>query len=148
MEKLISQAEDQTFIYLGDGNGDYCPSMKLRKGEYCMPRKNFPLWHVISSNPKLISASIDEWTDGGDLECILLSLINSIKSSTIETNTNNANNTMNSPTKETDEMNINNNSNNKVVSVFSRIDCKPIHEPMPMGSKSHEALPPALSVPQ
>lgn len=146
MEKLISQAEDQTFIYLGDGNGDYCPSMKLRKGDYCMPRKNFPLWHVISSNPELISANIDEWADGGDLECVLFSLINSIESSIIETNNSHDTNSMTSPTKESKEMNSNSNSN--VVQILPRTDCKHIHEPMPMGSNSHEALPPALSVSQ
>lgn len=134
MEKLISQEENKTFIYLGDGNGDYCPSMKLRKVDYCMPRKNFPLWDVISSNPKLITSSIHEWTDGGDLERVLLSLTNSIISPTKDQN------------KET--TNNNSNSNNGIIHIFPRVDCKLIHESRPMGGNSHEALPPALSVPR
>ncbi|KAF6139926.1 hypothetical protein GIB67_033308 [Kingdonia uniflora] len=32
------------FIYLGDGNGDFCPSLKLGEGDFIMPRKNYPIW--------------------------------------------------------------------------------------------------------
>nr|DAD48948.1 TPA_asm: hypothetical protein HUJ06_018885 [Nelumbo nucifera] len=43
-----------------------------------MPRKNFPLWELISSNPLLVKAEIHEWSDGEDLERVLLQLINNI----------------------------------------------------------------------
>ncbi|GMY34547.1 inorganic pyrophosphatase 1-like [Fagus crenata] len=65
-------------IYLGDGSGDYCPSLKLGDGDYVMPRKNFPCWDLICKNPLLIKAEIHEWIDGEDLEKILLGLINKI----------------------------------------------------------------------
>ncbi|KAL6219462.1 hypothetical protein ACLB2K_007221 [Fragaria x ananassa] len=38
-------------IYLGDGVGDYCPSLNLREGDFVMPRKNFPVFYKICQNP-------------------------------------------------------------------------------------------------
>ncbi|KAF5453034.1 hypothetical protein F2P56_027981 [Juglans regia] len=70
--------EEEKFIYLGDGSGDYCPSLKLRDGDHVMPRKDFPVWDLICKNPLLIKAEIHEWIDGEDLERILLGLINKI----------------------------------------------------------------------
>ena len=66
------------FIYLGDGKGDYCPSLKLGDGDYVMPRKNYPLWDLICENRLLVKAEIHEWIDGEDLGEILLGLINKI----------------------------------------------------------------------
>ncbi|PRQ58294.1 putative inorganic diphosphatase [Rosa chinensis] len=51
-------------INLGDGVGDYCPSLKLREGDFVMPRKNFPLFDKICQNPLALKAKIHEWTDG------------------------------------------------------------------------------------
>lgn len=64
------------FIYLGDGKGDYCPSLKLNEGDYVMPRKNYPVWDLITSNIGLIKAEVHEWSNGEELERILLQLIN------------------------------------------------------------------------
>ncbi|KAJ6814708.1 inorganic pyrophosphatase 1-like [Iris pallida] len=63
------------FIYLGDGKGDYCPSLKLSEGDYVMPRKNYPVWDLITSNIGLIKAKVYEWSNGEELERILLQLI-------------------------------------------------------------------------
>ncbi|GMH22060.1 hypothetical protein Nepgr_023903 [Nepenthes gracilis] len=79
IERILStEARKNKFIYLGDGSGDYCPSLRLRAGDRVMPRKNFPLWDLICSDAKLITARIHDWTDGGDLERVLLHLINEI----------------------------------------------------------------------
>ncbi|KAG6575483.1 inorganic pyrophosphatase 2 [Cucurbita moschata] len=76
---LMSEGKKKKkFIYLGDGSGDYCPSLKLGEGDFLMPRKNFPLWDLISQNPLLIKAEIHEWSDGEEFANILLSLINTI----------------------------------------------------------------------
>ncbi|CAN6573456.1 unnamed protein product [Malus baccata var. baccata] len=74
----VSTDGKKRLIYLGDGSGDYCPSLKLKEGDFVMPRKNFPLYDLICKNPLLIKAEIHEWTDGEELEQILLNLINSI----------------------------------------------------------------------
>ncbi|KAE8736136.1 Inorganic pyrophosphatase 1 [Hibiscus syriacus] len=69
--------EDQkkTIIYLGDGLGDFCPSLKLGDGDYVMPRKGFPVWDLICKNRSLIKAQIWEWSNGEDFERVLLNLI-------------------------------------------------------------------------
>ncbi|KAL5728829.1 3'(2'),5'-bisphosphate nucleotidase [Ranunculus cassubicifolius] len=67
--------DKKRFIYIGDGRGDFCPSTKLNKEDYVMPKKNYPLWEKIQSNPTLIKAEIHEWSNGEELEQILLHLI-------------------------------------------------------------------------
>ncbi|KAF0919619.1 hypothetical protein E2562_030733 [Oryza meyeriana var. granulata] len=37
----------QRLIYLGDGRGDYCPSLRLEREDLMMPRKGFPVWNLI-----------------------------------------------------------------------------------------------------
>ncbi|KAK7369854.1 hypothetical protein VNO80_11900 [Phaseolus coccineus] len=69
---------ERKFIYLGDGTGDYCPTLKLKEGDFVMPRKNYPLWNRIHSDPKLVAAEVHDWSNGEELESILLKLINKI----------------------------------------------------------------------
>ncbi|XP_022754911.1 thiamine phosphate phosphatase-like protein [Durio zibethinus] len=72
------EGERRTFIYLGDGRGDYCPTLKLQDSDYVMPRKDYPLWDRISSDPALVKAEVHEWSTGEELEKILLHLIDTI----------------------------------------------------------------------
>ncbi|PIN02578.1 Inorganic diphosphatase [Handroanthus impetiginosus] len=44
-----------------------------------MPRKNFPFWNLICENRWLLSAQIHEWTDGEELERVMIKLIDSIR---------------------------------------------------------------------
>ncbi|WOL08185.1 hypothetical protein Cni_G16937 [Canna indica] len=62
-------------IYLGDGKGDYCPSLKLNEEDFVMPRKNYPLWDLIVDNPQALRAEIHEWSNAEELERVLLQLI-------------------------------------------------------------------------
>ncbi|MBA0812244.1 hypothetical protein Gohar_026228, partial [Gossypium harknessii] len=79
IERIQASLEGKKkIIYLGDGSGDYCPGLKLGKADYMMPRKNYPVWDLICRNPMLIKAEIYEWTDGEELEKVLLQLINMI----------------------------------------------------------------------
>ncbi|KAK7358443.1 hypothetical protein VNO77_00371 [Canavalia gladiata] len=73
-----SLPENTRFIYIGDGTGDYCPTLKLKGGDFVMPRKNYPLWNRICSDPKLVNAKVHEWSTGEELEIILLNLINKL----------------------------------------------------------------------
>lgn len=41
-----------------------------------MPRKNYPVWDLICENRIQIEAEVHEWSDGEDLERVLLHLIN------------------------------------------------------------------------
>lgn len=81
MERIqasVAKEGKKKFIYLGDGTGDFCPSLKLREGDHVMPRKNYPLWDLICKNRVHMKAEIHEWSDGEDLERVLLQLINAI----------------------------------------------------------------------
>lgn len=78
IQKSISEVEKKRFIYLGDGAGDYCPSLRLRERDFVMPRKNFPVWDLICKDPSLVKAEIHGWSDGEELEQVLLNLINKI----------------------------------------------------------------------
>ncbi|KEH18312.1 putative hydrolase [Medicago truncatula] len=78
IQKSISEVEKKRFIYLGDGAGDYCPSLRLRERDFVMPRKNFPVWDLICKDPSLVKAEIHGWSDGEELEQVLMNLINKI----------------------------------------------------------------------
>ncbi|KAL8458498.1 hypothetical protein ACS0TY_036137 [Phlomoides rotata] len=66
-------------IYLGDGIGDFCPSLKLTEADFMMPRKNFPAWNLICENRALLRAEMHDWIDGEEMEKILPKLIEKIK---------------------------------------------------------------------
>lgn len=70
------------FIYVGDGKGDYCPTLNLEGCDFVMPRKNYPLWKQICSDPKLVDARVHDWSSGEELETILLNLISKLTSTT------------------------------------------------------------------
>ncbi|XP_052732193.1 uncharacterized protein LOC108332078 isoform X2 [Vigna angularis] len=53
--------EDKRLIYLGDGSGDYCPSLRLKEKDFMMPRKNFPMWDLICRDPSLLKAEFHGW---------------------------------------------------------------------------------------
>ncbi|KAJ6702481.1 PHOSPHATASE ORPHAN 1 2 [Salix koriyanagi] len=78
IQASISKEGSKKIIYLGDGAGDYCPSLKLTEADYVMPRKNFPVWALIRKNPLLVKAEIHEWIDGGEMERVLLQIIERI----------------------------------------------------------------------
>ncbi|ERN15480.1 hypothetical protein AMTR_s00036p00240870 [Amborella trichopoda] len=77
IERIQSEivGSDRCIVYLGDGKGDYCPSLKLGHGDHVMPRKLYPFWDLLQSNPSLIKATIHEWSDAGELEAKLLNFI-------------------------------------------------------------------------
>ncbi|XP_052725064.1 inorganic pyrophosphatase 1-like [Vigna angularis] len=59
--------ENKRLIYLGDGSGDYCPSLRLKEKDFMMPRKNFPLWDLICRDPSFLKAEIHGWSDEEEL---------------------------------------------------------------------------------
>lgn len=72
---LAKEGKKERIIYLGDGTGDFCPVLKLKGGDFAMPRKNFPVWDLIKQNRMLVKAEIHEWSDGEELGSTLLRLI-------------------------------------------------------------------------
>nr|XP_043617015.1 inorganic pyrophosphatase 2-like [Erigeron canadensis] len=80
IQSTLVTEEKKRIIYLGDGAGDFCPSLKLGEGDYMMPRKDFPVWDLICKNRNLVKAEIHEWSNGEDLELVLLQIITTILS--------------------------------------------------------------------
>ncbi|KAF7814162.1 Inorganic pyrophosphatase 2 [Senna tora] len=80
IQNSIPSEENKRLIYLGDGIGDYCPSLKLKERDFFMPRKNFPVWDLICKDPLAIKAEIHEWIDGEDLERILDKMMHELHS--------------------------------------------------------------------
>ncbi|GAA0139459.1 phosphatase [Lithospermum erythrorhizon] len=81
LERIQTSVEKEgkkRMVYLGDGIGDFCPSLRLKEGDFMMPRKDYPVWDLICNNRQLLKAEIFEWTDGEELENVLLQLINKI----------------------------------------------------------------------
>ncbi|GKF49510.1 inorganic pyrophosphatase 2-like protein [Tanacetum coccineum] len=78
IQSTFTTKEKRRVIYLGDGAGDFCPSLKLVEGDYMMPRKDFPVWDLICKNRQLVKADVHEWSDGESLERVLLQIIASI----------------------------------------------------------------------
>ncbi|KAL9225601.1 hypothetical protein vseg_001506 [Gypsophila vaccaria] len=78
IKRIVSEERNKRIIYLGDGAGDYCPSLILRESDHVLPRKNFPVWDLISRNPSLIRAKIHGWSDGAEFEQVLLSTIEDV----------------------------------------------------------------------
>lgn len=64
--------ERARLIYVGDGKGDYCPSLKLRTEDIVMPRKDYPLWRLIHDNIHAMKAEIHGWSNHSELEKLLL----------------------------------------------------------------------------
>ncbi|GJS41132.1 thiamine phosphate phosphatase-like protein [Tanacetum coccineum] len=79
-----STSEDvkkQVIIYIGDGGGDFCPTLKLGKEDHVMPRKDFPLHNLILKSSVPIKPEVHEWSDGDELNKILLRLIDPLEAS-------------------------------------------------------------------
>lgn len=73
--EALEQGKTKRFIYIGDGSGDYCPTLKLSKADYVMPREDYPLCHLISNNPMAVKAEVHKWTGHKDQMSVLLKLI-------------------------------------------------------------------------
>ncbi|KAM0933583.1 putative inorganic diphosphatase [Dioscorea sansibarensis] len=73
-------------IYLGDGKGDFCPSLKLSESDFVMPRLNYPVWELICENRELIKAEVHEWSDFEEQERVILKLINKVSIADVTSN--------------------------------------------------------------
>ncbi|KAK7389618.1 hypothetical protein VNO78_24797 [Psophocarpus tetragonolobus] len=76
IQNSLATAGKKKIIYLGDGNGDFCPSLRLKDSDYLMPRTEFPLSDLVSKNSNKIKAEVHGWKDGKELEHVLLHVIN------------------------------------------------------------------------
>lgn len=53
--------------FVGDGENDFCPTLRLRKTDIVFPRRSFPLdTHITESRDK-VSAMVRPWDTGFDI---------------------------------------------------------------------------------
>ncbi|PQP92188.1 inorganic pyrophosphatase 2 [Prunus yedoensis var. nudiflora] len=81
MEKIqASVATDgkkhKQFNYVGDEAPDFCAGLKLDEGDFLMPRRDFPIWDLISANPLFTKLKICEWNECDELGAVLLNTVN------------------------------------------------------------------------
>lgn len=62
-------------IYIGDGCGDYCPSLRLHGSDCILPREGFPLLEMLTQNMASVRASIYPWGSAKSMEEKLLALL-------------------------------------------------------------------------
>lgn len=70
-----ARAARKRVVYLGDGRGDYCPALRLRREDFVMPRRGFPVWDLICEDPAKVQAEVHPWADGADMEDTLLGIV-------------------------------------------------------------------------
>ncbi|GLJ23474.1 hypothetical protein SUGI_0444700 [Cryptomeria japonica] len=75
MRKSIKDGSAKRFIYLGDGAGDFCPTLKLTEGDHVFPRKEYPLGKLIEKNPEMVKAQVHGWSNAKDVEDLLMKLL-------------------------------------------------------------------------
>lgn len=62
-------------VYIGDGGGDYCPSLRLVQGDHVLARHGFPLSRRLTTNMDLVAATVHEWTSARDVERLFRELL-------------------------------------------------------------------------
>lgn len=63
-----SEVPKKRIVYIGDGGGDYCPSLRLVDGDHVLARHGFPLAKCLKVNMGFVKATIHDWTIAKDIE--------------------------------------------------------------------------------
>ncbi|KAH7299618.1 hypothetical protein KP509_24G021000 [Ceratopteris richardii] len=71
--------QNRKIIYVGDGSGDYCPSLKLTKDDFVLPRAEYPLSQMLSQFSNKVKANVIPWSNGKQMKDILITVIDSSK---------------------------------------------------------------------
>ncbi|KAF6024941.1 PHOSPHO2 [Bugula neritina] len=50
-----------TVCYTGDGENDFCPSLRLTENDYVFPRATFPLEQMLKSRMSEVKAQVVPW---------------------------------------------------------------------------------------
>eukprot|EP00271_Cylindrocystis_brebissonii_P005547 TRINITY_DN17635_c0_g1_i2.p1 TRINITY_DN17635_c0_g1~~TRINITY_DN17635_c0_g1_i2.p1 ORF type:complete len:198 (+),score=23.11 TRINITY_DN17635_c0_g1_i2:426-1019(+) len=66
-------------IYLGDGGGDFCPSLRLTKADFVLARTRYPLSMLLNDAGKDVDATVLEWESAADVEVLLRRLFDTVE---------------------------------------------------------------------
>ncbi|KAI5080837.1 hypothetical protein GOP47_0004578 [Adiantum capillus-veneris] len=83
--KIISEIQSgmeqlrRRIIYVGDGCGDFCPTLRLKEGDCVLPREEYPLLAMLMQNITDVKASVHPWGTAKIMEEKLVALIEAPK---------------------------------------------------------------------
>ncbi|XP_055354159.1 pyridoxal phosphate phosphatase PHOSPHO2-like [Paramacrobiotus metropolitanus] len=70
-EELLKPLDDgclyDCVIFVGDGQNDYCPSLRLRPQDFVFARQRFQLVNLLKKNAELVKAGVFTWATGYDM---------------------------------------------------------------------------------
>ncbi|KAH8041195.1 hypothetical protein HPB51_013855 [Rhipicephalus microplus] len=77
MEEYLDRRRKQgvnfdTVSYVGDGNNDLCPCLRLRSCDLIFPRADYPLAKQLAKDPEQTKAKLHPWRTGLDIASVLL----------------------------------------------------------------------------
>ncbi|MCO5568215.1 hypothetical protein L7F22_021911 [Adiantum nelumboides] len=67
--------DKRRIIYVGDGCGDFCPTLRLTEGDCVLPREDYPLLAMLMQSMPKVKASIYPWGTAKIMEETLVTLI-------------------------------------------------------------------------
>lgn len=71
-----NNAVDKNVIYVGDGHGDYCPTLQLHGKDYVFARENYTLLKLLRRSPPEGNPTVISWNDGFDILTELKRILN------------------------------------------------------------------------
>lgn len=80
IDQVRAQSTPQSakrIIYIGDGIGDYCPSLRLQARDCILPREGYPLLELLTRNASTVKASVYPWGSAKIMEEKLQALLES-----------------------------------------------------------------------
>ncbi|EFJ18355.1 hypothetical protein SELMODRAFT_113032 [Selaginella moellendorffii] len=72
---LSSKPAENRVVYIGDGRGDICPSLRLKVDDHLLARVEFPLAKHIENNREIFKANLHLWSSPKDIENHLLDIL-------------------------------------------------------------------------
>ncbi|GJN19378.1 hypothetical protein PR202_gb06651 [Eleusine coracana subsp. coracana] len=75
-EATMGERRRRAVVYLGDGRGDYCPSLKVGQGDYVMPRIGYPVCELLDAEDSPpVRGAVRGWDGFEDLGRVLLDIV-------------------------------------------------------------------------
>ena len=77
IHKARSMSSDYRILYIGDGEGDFCPCLRLQKHDVVAARSGYRLAKLLKDADAL-EASVLNWVDGSTLSQIITSFLKNV----------------------------------------------------------------------
>mmetsp|Transcript_993 Transcript_993/g.1308 ORF Transcript_993/g.1308 Transcript_993/m.1308 type:complete len:175 (-) Transcript_993:80-604(-) len=72
IRNINSQADSKqhnVLFYVGDGGGDFCPTLRMKSSDVCFARHSYPLHKkILSSHPQAVECNVQTWSTPDELK--------------------------------------------------------------------------------